>query len=139
MLLALLKRQSASRLLSLRGPGLGKRLRPVKAKVTIDHRSSVVADETEKRWPADLRLPDRREDAAALVIGRARGDLLSRSDDHLVAARDGLPLRGRRVSELGPAGRDHHDSPEMLEIRAERGLRSGGRNARRRTKAEPHG
>ena len=32
------------------------------------------------------------------------------------AARPGL--RGRRVSELGPAGRGHLDSPEMLEIRA---------------------
>jgi hypothetical protein len=50
-------------------------------------------DETEKRHPADPRLPDRREDAAALVIGRARGDLLCRSDEHLVAARDGLPFR----------------------------------------------
>jgi hypothetical protein len=30
------------------------------------------------------------------VIGRARGDLLCRSDEHLAADRDGLPLRGKR-------------------------------------------
>jgi hypothetical protein len=51
-------------------------------------------DETQKPRHADPRLPDRREDAAALVIGRARGDLLCSSDEHLVGGRDGLPLRG---------------------------------------------
>jgi hypothetical protein len=56
-------------------------------------------DETQKRRPADPRLPDRREDAAALVIGRARRDLHCRADEHLVAARDGLPLRG--TEEVG--------------------------------------
>ena len=50
--------------------------------------SAAPMDETQKRRPADPRLPDRREDAAALVIGRARGDLLCRPDEHLVAACD---------------------------------------------------
>ncbi|MGZ6635833.1 MAG: hypothetical protein ACXVII_23235 [Solirubrobacteraceae bacterium] len=63
-------------------------------------------DETQKRRPADLLLPDRLEDAAALVIGRARGDLLCRSDEHLVAARDGLPLRGQQGARGSGAGRD---------------------------------
>jgi hypothetical protein len=48
--------------------------------------------------PADPRLLDRRDDAGALVTGRFRGDLLCRSDEHLVSAGDGLPLRGNRAS-----------------------------------------
>jgi hypothetical protein len=36
------------------------------------------------------------------VIGRAHGDLLCSSDEHLVAGRDGLPLRGR-MKVKGPA------------------------------------
>src|ERR1017187_6314580 len=49
--------------------------------------------------PADPRLLDRRDDAGALVTGRFRGDILCRSDEHLVSAGDGLPLRGKpRIS-----------------------------------------
>lgn len=54
--------------------------------------------------------PDQSEDAAAPVIGCARGDLLRRSDEHLAAAGDGLPLRAEtktlaRVNR-GAAGRE---------------------------------
>ena len=60
-------------------------------------RRALAADETQTRRSAELRPPDRRDDAAAHPIGRARGDLLCRSDGRLVAARDGLPLRGSRA------------------------------------------
>ncbi|MGZ6268746.1 MAG: hypothetical protein ACXWNR_09325, partial [Candidatus Limnocylindrales bacterium] len=55
---------------------------------------SFPADEAQERGPADARLLDRQDDARALVTARSRRDLLCRSDEHLVAAGDGLPLRG---------------------------------------------
>jgi hypothetical protein len=55
------------------------------------------SDETQKSRPADPRLLDRCDDAEALVTGRSRRDLLCRSDWRLLAAGDGLPLRGKRA------------------------------------------
>ena len=55
----------------------------------------------------------------------AHADLPSLSYGHLVGDSARPAPRGRRVSELGPAGRGHLDSPEMLEIRALRGSAPG--------------
>jgi hypothetical protein len=52
------------------------------------------ADETQESRQADPPLLDRRDGAEALVTGRARSDLLRRSDGRLVAAGDGPPMRG---------------------------------------------
>jgi hypothetical protein len=54
------------------------------------------SDETQKSRLADPRLLGRPDDAGALVTSRSRGDLLCRSDEHFVAAGDGLPLRETR-------------------------------------------
>jgi hypothetical protein len=59
---------------------------------------TAATDETQERPSAGPGLLDRREDAEALVTGRARGDLLCRCDAHPVAAGDYLPLRGKRAS-----------------------------------------
>jgi hypothetical protein len=64
------------------------------------------SDETQKSRLADPRLLGRPDDAGALVTSRSRGDLRCRSDEHYVAAGDGLPLRGSR----GRRGSDDAES-----------------------------
>lgn len=57
-------------------------------------------DETQKRRPTDpRRLLDRRDDAGTLETGCSRGDLLCRSDEHLLSAGDG-PLCAEWVIHL---------------------------------------
>ncbi len=60
------------------------------------------SDETQKSRLADPRLLGRPDDAGALVTSHSRGDLLCRSDEHFVAAGDGLPLGGTQGSSQMP-------------------------------------
>lgn len=62
-------------------------------------------DETQKRRHVDPRLPDRHEDPAALMIGRARGDPPCRAPTSISSPSRRPPVEGVCSATIYDAGR----------------------------------